>query len=60
MIRGLLNKTNMENAKIMPTPMADQGLSKKTDQPQEKLKNIEIDIEDKERKEKKRKELSKK
>ena len=52
MIKGLLNKTNMENAKIMPTPMADQGLSKKTDQPQERLKNIEIDIEDKEEKRK--------
>ena len=46
MIRGLLNKTNMAQAKPMPTPMAEQGLSKKTDQPDEKIKAIETDIVD--------------
>ena len=50
MIKGLLNKTNMDQAKAMPTPMADQGLSRKTDQPDEKIKAIETDVIDDEKK----------
>ena len=46
MIKGLLNKTNMDQAKPMPTPMAEQGLSRKTDQPDEKIKAIETDVVD--------------
>ena len=40
----------MAQAKPMPTPMAEQGLSKKTDQPDEKIKAIETKIVDKEKK----------